>query len=392
MQSIAKLHISACPELTFEAEHCRSIPARKSGRLKIGFLSSYFREHSVGKLSRGFIEHFSRDLFEVIVFLLPGKKDAVTEAIVQSADKCILLNKNLKKDRVSIAKQELDCLLYLDIGMDPYSYFLSFSRFAPVQAMTWGHPDTTGIPNIDYFISSDLIEPPEASSHYTETLTHLSLMPTYLYRPEIPTQSYERSDFSLEDNGSLYIYPQTLFKLHPSYDATLAELLRRDHKGVLVFIDDGKGGHWNKLFIERLGRSYPDVVDRVTFVTKMHHKKFLGFLMLADAILDAPTFSGGVSSIEAFAMGAPIVTWPGEFMRGRVTAGYYKQMGLDDLIASDENEYVSLAMKLAHDPDFKSQMQNDIKANSHKLFERIEVVKEAEKIFLTAYDRLRIDQ
>ena len=392
MQSISKLHISACPELTFEAEHCQNKYVRKDSRLKIGFLSSYFREHSVGKLSRGFIEHFSRDLFEVIVFQLPGKKDAVTEAIVQSADSCILLSRKLKKDRELIAQQELDCLFYLDIGMDPYSYFLSFSRLAPVQAMTWGHPDTTGIPNIDYFISSDLIEPPEAPSHYTETLIRLSLMPTYLYRPEIPTQSYERADFSLGDQSSLYICPQTLFKLHPSYDAILAELMRRDPKGVLVFIDDGKGGHWKNLFIERLSRSCPDVVDRVIFVPKMPNKKFLELLILSDVVLDLPTFSGGISSIEAFAMGVPIVTWPGEFMRGRVTAGYYQQMGLDDLIASDANEYVSLAMKLAHDPDFKNQMQNDIKANSHKLFERIEVVREVENFFLSAYEQLRINQ
>jgi predicted O-linked N-acetylglucosamine transferase (SPINDLY family) len=361
-------------------------------RLKIGFLSSYFREHSVGKLSRGFIDHFSRDLFEVIVFQLPGKKDATTEAIVQSADRSVFLARNLEKDRALIAEQELDCLLYLDIGMDPYAYFLSFSRLAPVQAMTWGHPDTTGIPNIDYFISSDLTEPPEASSHYTETLIRLSLMPTYLYRPEVPTQNYERADFSLGDQGYLYIYPQTLFKLHPSYDATLAELLRRDPEGLLVLIDDGKGGHWKKLFIERLSRSFPDVVDRVTFIPVMPNKKFLGLLTLADAILDVPTFSGGVSSLEAFTMGAPIVTWPGEFMKGRVTTGYYKQMGLDDLIASDMDEYVTLAIKLAHDSDFKNQMQNDIKANSHKLFERIEVVREMENFFLSAHKQLHINQ
>jgi predicted O-linked N-acetylglucosamine transferase (SPINDLY family) len=388
MESIAKLHISVCPKLTFEAEHCRRKQVRKDGRLQIGFLSSYFKEHSVGKLSRGLIEHFSREIFEVIVFHLPGKKDAVTEAIVQSADRSVLLSRNLEKDRVSIAEQELDCLLYLDIGMDPYTYFLSFARLAPVQAMTWGHPDTTGIPNIDYFISSDSIEPPEASRHYTETLIKLSLMPTYLYYPDIPTQNYERAGFSLKNQGSLYLCPQSLFKLHPSYDATLAELLRSDPEGLLIFIDDNKGGHWKKLFIERLSRSYPDVVDRVTFVPKMPYEKFLGLLSLADAILDVPTFSGGVSSLEAFAMGAPIVTWPGEFMRGRVTSGYYKQMGLDDLIASNENEYVSLAIKLAHDPDFKNQMKNDIKENSHKLFERIEVVREMENFFLSAYEQM----
>ena len=84
-------------------------------------------------------------------------------------------------------------------------------------------------------------------------------------------------------------------------------------------------------------------------------------------------------------MGAPIVTLPGDFMRSRVTAGCYKQMGLNDLIAANSDEYVTLALKLAHDDDFKSRMQEDINANSHKLFERMEVVRELEAFFVEAY-------
>ena len=90
--------------------------------------------------------------------------------------------------------------------------------------------------------------------------------------------------------------------------------------------------------------------------------------MVADALLDIPTFSGGNTSLEAFAMGAPIVTWPQDFVRGRLTAGLYKQMGLSDLIATDANSYLKLALQLALDTDFKRQMQDDIKTNSIKNF------------------------
>ena len=71
-----------------------------------------------------------------------------------------------------------------------------------------------------------------------------------------------------------------------------------------------------------------------------------------------------------------------------MTSGYYKQMGLSDLIVSKEDEYISLAMRLANDFDFRNKMQNDIKANSHKLLERIKVVREVESFFLSAYDQL----
>ena len=84
-------------------------------------------------------------------------------------------------------------------------------------------------------------------------------------------------------------------------------------------------------------------------------------------------------------MSVPIVTWPGEFMRSRVTAGYYAQMGLNELIASNAEAYVSLAYKLAHDDIFKSRMKAEISVNSHKLYERIEVVREMEIFFSEAY-------
>jgi predicted O-linked N-acetylglucosamine transferase (SPINDLY family) len=392
LEDIAKLHIAACPKLTYEAKHCRFKKGEQKDRLRIGFLSSFFWNHTVGKLSRGIIEHFSRDHFDVIVFRLPGKKDEISEVIDQAADKVVPLYRKLDRDWKIIAEEELDILFYLDIGMDPYTYFLSFARLAPVQAVSWGHPDTTGIPNIDYFISSDLLEDPCTSRQYTEQLVQLSVLPTYYFPPKLPEKTFDRAEFGLPDEGSLYVCPQSLFKLHPEFDKVIGDLLRHDPVGRLVLIDDDKGGHWNNLIIERIGRSCPDIVDRVKFVPRMPNEKFLGLLILADALLDVPTFSGGNSSLEAFAMAAPIVTLPGNFMRSRTTAGCYKQMGLSDLIASDADSYVSLALKLAHDADFRSRMQTDIKENSHKLFERIEVVQEMEAFFIQAYNSFQKDE
>ena len=121
----------------------------------------------------------------------------------------------------------------------------------------------------------------------------------------------------------------------------------------------------------------------------MPHEKYLGLLILADALLDIPTFSGGNSSLEAFAMGAPIVTWPQDFIQGRVTTAFYKQMGLSDLIATDQESYLALALRLPGDRDFKRRMQDDIKANAHKLYERHEVVREMESFFIAAYEARR---
>jgi predicted O-linked N-acetylglucosamine transferase (SPINDLY family) len=385
LQDIAKLYIAACPRLTYEAKHCRSDQNREKGVLRIGFLSSFLRDHTVGKLACGMIQYFSRELFEVIVFRPPGIKDHMSEMIDRAADKVISLHRNLERDQKIIEKEELDILFYLDIGMDSYTYFLSFARLAPVQAVTIGHAETSGVPNIDYFVSSEMTEPTGASDYYSEQLIKLRYLPTYYYQPKVPVKPYTRDDYGLPEIVRLYIYPQTLFKIHPAFDMTLGELLRRDTDGRLVLIHDGMGDNWRKLLIERFTRTFPDVVEHVIFVPKMPYEKFLGLLLLADAILDNPYLSGINSGLETFGIGEPIVAWPGKFWSGRCVTACYNQMGLNELIATDAESYLALALRLAQDSKFKQQMQADIKANAHKLYERHEVVREMETFLIAAY-------
>jgi tetratricopeptide (TPR) repeat protein len=62
----------------------------------------------------------------------------------------------LERAHTQLGALELDVLFYQDIGMESVSYFLSFARLASVQCVSFGHPNTTGVPNMDYFISNDL--------------------------------------------------------------------------------------------------------------------------------------------------------------------------------------------------------------------------------------------
>ncbi len=311
--------------------------------------------------------------------------------IDRSADKVVSLSGRLEGDQRIIDGEKLDILFYPDIGMAPYSYCLAFARLAPVQVVCWGHPVTTGIPNIDYFLSSELLETPDASEHYSERLITLRNVPTYYFRPDPPEREYVRCDYGLPDDVNLYVCPQTLFKFHPQFDAIINDLLCHDPEGRLVVLDDKYGGCWKTLFYERFFRSYPEAANRIIFIPQMPHRKYLGLLILADALLDIPIFSGGSSSLEALAMGAPIVTWPQDFMRGRVTAAFYKQMGLSDLIATDAETYVDLALRLTRDTEFRQNMQAGIKANVHKLYERQETIQEMECFFIATYEARKVD-
>lgn len=390
MQEIAELHLALCPSLAETAPHCtanaEAIKRPAGKRLKIGFVSAYLRRHTIGKLNAGIIAQFSRQDFEVVVVRAPGGRDEMSREIDQSADSVVQLVGQLPVDRKKISDEAFDILFYLDIGMSPYTYFLSFARLAPVQAVTWGHPDTTGVANVDYFISSHLMEPEGADQHYCEQLVQLDYLPTYYMPPEPVDGPVSRAEFDLPESGAIYVCPQSLFKFHPDFDAVLKDLLEKDPKGWLVLISDAEPEPWRKLLDRRFETSLSGVQERVLFVAGMPEKKYLRLLSVSDVMIDIPQFSGGNSTLEAFAMGTPVVTWPDGFMRGRVTAGYYRQMGMDDLIVDNKQDYVEMALKVAHDSAFKRQMQEKISANRHKVFEQIGIVRQLEQFFKKAFD------
>ena len=386
MQNIAHLYLETSPELAFEAEHCRQTPPMKKKRMRLGFVSSHLRAHTIGKLNSGIIEHFSRDLFEVILVRAPGSEDEVSTKIDGYADDVVRLSGHLQADHELLASYKFDILFYLDIGLHPYTYFLSFARLASIQAVTWGHPDTTGVPNVDYFLSSKLMEPPDAEDHYSEKLILLETMPTCYKNPSALKKAPQRSDFGLDDGNNLYLCPQTLFKFHPEYDVVLRNILEQDPSGRLVLIADPPPEPWRQLLSERLRKSLGEVFEQVSFLPFMSEEAYLGLLCVSDVVLDIPSFSGGNSTLEAFAMGTPVVTWPGAYMRGRVTAGYYHQMIMNDLIADCAADYIKKSIQICQDPTFRQSMRRKIAERRHLLFERREVVREIESFFVWAHE------
>ncbi|OHC73765.1 MAG: hypothetical protein A3G18_05140 [Rhodospirillales bacterium RIFCSPLOWO2_12_FULL_58_28] len=389
LSDIGDFYINSCPELAWESPHCFD-PVERKGKLRLGIVSSFLFKHTIGVLFRGLIEKLSRDKFEVMIFRPHGDRDGLADHIDRSADKVFYIPTKVDAARELIAAQKPDILLYPDIGMTAWSYSLAFSRLAPVQAVTMGHPITTGIPNVDYFLSIRSMEPDNAEDHYRERLIKLEHFPSYFYPPEIPDDDLGRRRFGFADDAVIYVCPQNLTKFHPEFDHTLGEILRADPKGILVLID-GAHREWREYLLERFALSFadPDLIDRIIFLPNMPNIDFLRLLIIADAVLDTSHFCGGKSSLETFAMGVPIVTWPGKTMRGRVTSGFYRAMGFTDLIAENEQDYVRSAVRLANDGEFHNRAREQIREKAGVLFENMESVRELERFFITAVESAR---
>jgi len=359
-------------------------PVRKSvvpdDRIRIGFVSTYFRGHTIGKLWRGTIANLDRERFHVSVFSIGSFNDEVARFIRQHADHYEALPKILPNIARAIADSCLDVLFFTDIGMEPTTYFLAFSRLAPVQCVTWGHPVTTGVPSMDYFISGEDLETPEGNNHYTEKLVRMRNI-LYYYRPEVPEPLKGREHFGLPQDSHLYICPQTLFKFHPDFDMALGEILRRDSQGKVILIE-GNVQRWNDLLKKRWQTTLPDVADRIRFVPRQTKTGFLNLIAVSDVMLDTFHFGGGNTTYEGLATGTPVVTLPSRFLRGRITNAIYRKMNFTDCIASSPEEYINLAVKIATDREYQIHLRETILKNNYLLYENMGAVRELEEFFI----------
>jgi predicted O-linked N-acetylglucosamine transferase (SPINDLY family) len=358
-----------------------TVPA--GGKTRVGFLSRLLRGHTIGRLMRGMIAHLSRQAFEVVVLTVGAADDPIGCFLRDHADAYVVLPDDPQAARRLVAEQRLDVLFYTDVGMEPLTDTLAHSRLAPVQCVTWGHPSTTGIPVMDYFISQEDLDAEGAEAHYTETLVRLKTLPIYYYRPAPPAAPKGRADFGLPESGHLYVCPQSLFKFHPDFDDVLGRILRADPDGHVVLLR-GSRPEWEELLMRRLGRTLADVLERVRFVPRQDLPGFLSLNAVADVMLDPVHFGGGNTSYEALALGVPIVTLPSAFLRGRITYALYRQMGVLDCVAASADEYVGLAVRLGTDPAYRAGVRAKILAASAVLYENAAGVRELEEFLLRA--------
>ncbi len=384
-EALADLYRRAAPSLAYTARHCQpGAPPRTPGPIRVGFVSSFLCGHTISRLNSGLIEHLDRDRFHVTVIPL-GERDAETARLAGLADAACYPDTAMAASREQIAALELDVLIYTDIGMEATTYFLAYARLAPVQIVTWGHPVTTGIPTVDYFLSDASLEPAGAQDHYTERLINLGTMPCYYLPPMVPddpASDRERLGFAADDH--LYVCPQTLFKLHPAFDAYLVGILDSDPQARLVFIAGPEEATWQQLLCERLAAVSPNAPERLVFVGKCSRMDYLRLLRTADVLLDPIHFGSGNSAYEAVAVGTPVITQPGAFMRGRVMLGCYHAIGVPDCVVADQAAYVAAAVAIAGDPGRRQALSARILANRDRLFCNLQAVRRLEAFMADA--------
>ena len=353
-------------------------PLFHGGRPRIGFVSAYLRRHSVGLFFGNWICQLDAQKFESFVWYSGEACDAVTEKIRTHAT-----HFSHASDINALGREiyacRLDILVYLDVGMHPHSQVLAALKLAPVQCATFGHPVTTGIGSIDYFLSADAAEPDNARQHYTEQLIRLPRFGISYARPDV---SGKRTLSRLvRPRRPFLLCAQPLFKILPHFDRVIARIAR-ELPGCSIAFFESLWPRVNDAFVTRicgaLREAGVDPQTSLEMLPIMPYEEYLGTLATADVILDTPGFSGGNSSFDAIAVGAPLITWRGEMLRGRQTSAMLDIVGLPEFACASEDDYVRSAITLAANMGLQREVRERFSAGSRALFDDVGTIRALE--------------
>lgn len=387
---LAEYYQYALPQLVYTAPHCKE-PLSATQKRKVGFVSLYARaSHSVGASFAGILSAIAADeRFDVTLITGDSLTDEQMDAAYPALGrKRVLLPRKLALAQRTVAELALDVIVYLDIGMNVETYSLAFARLARTQCVLGGHPVTTGIPAMDYFLSADSIELPQAQDHYSERLVRLSHGAFYFHRPNVPTFDKSRTALNLPAAGHIYLCPMTLFKLHPEFDAAVEAILQVDKEGLVLFVETPGRPLYRELLSKRFDRTISaEVRDRVQFIPWISDKAdFMRVLEASDVILDPFHFGIGTTAIWTTAVGTPFVTLPSEYMRGRVGLFYCKMLNLEsECVASDKEDYVRKAVSFATRPDRRAEVKSRILARNDVFYENRQGIENV-KTFIATCD------
>ncbi len=356
-------------------------PRGSTGPAKIGFVVTNRHERAFVKSIGAVLERMNPERFELVVFGAERGVSGLREAVRGEHIRFVSLPSQLERSAATIREERLDVLYYWEIGTDFTNYFLPYYRLAPVQCTSWGIQVTSGIPQVDFYLSSALLEPADAAEQYSEQLVLASTLLTFQQRVAVSASPKTREDFGLSSDRHVYLCVQQLRKFHPDFDALLAGILRRDPQGIVVTADDRHGDFLGAQLRRRFVATMPDVAERIVFLPPQPPDDYLSLVAAADVLLDPLHYGGVNSSYDGFSLGQPIVTLPAGCQRGRYTLACYKKMGIADCVATDAEHYVEIALRLGTDPAFRAEVIEKIRRASPLLFDDLAAVSEHERIF-----------
>ncbi|MBF0295996.1 MAG: tetratricopeptide repeat protein [Magnetococcales bacterium] len=347
---------------------------RPAGPIRVGVVSGYFRDHSVWQaILKGFFLHLDRSRFQLFAFCTGSHLDEESR-LAMALSEFFATPRSLGEWVDQIRAMRPDVLLYPELGMDPMTFKLACLRLAPVQMAAWGHPETSGLPTMDCFLSGEMLEPGNGAANYREKLLKLPNLGVCVGRMSAGAgQDVDGSAFGLRPQDPILVCAGTPFKYDPACDGIFVELARRIEGCQLVFfIPSGRPELSRPLqdrLEQRLRSAGLEPAMHLFFLPWLPGEAFHGLMRHATLMLDTIGFSGFNTVLRAVECLLPVVTLEGRFLRGRLGAGILRRLGVTETIAGGIGEYVELAVRLTHDASWRQAIRERMAVNLPCLFE-----------------------
>ncbi len=339
----------------------KPIAPRSGVRNRIGLVSSFWRDCSVGSYFGEWILALTKAGFETHVVQLGPVFDPVTDALEKYANRLHRVDQSLEQCAGFISDLKCDVLIYPELGMDARCLVLAGLRLAAKQVCAWGHPVTSGLSTIDFYLTCELMEPANANAQYRESVLHLPGLGTRYQSPALPRRVELNTSLPL---GRRYLVPQSAFKIHPANDKIFATIAALDWSARLIFFN-AETEHISRQLRARLRNEFlkcganPD--RQLVFIEPVSREQYLKINSACDLMIDTRHWSGGNTSIDALFSGLPIVTSYGTTMRSRQSAAMISLIGLQqELVCSDSETIAKTAFSIAQDVNFRNSLSQQI--------------------------------
>ncbi len=330
-------------------KHLSTVKTRpKRGRAKVGLVSSAFRRGATMNYFHAWVDLIKQAGFEVGVIQLSHQFDQLTASIKSDSDFFLQGNFPLLETAEKIAQLECDFLIYLDLDITSKTRLLAQFSLAPIQLAAWGHPSSSGIQNLDGYISCAVMERDRADDDYRETLLRLPGIGTrYGFISNI--ENANRAELGLPE-GVLYYFPHVAAKFHPDTDAIFAEILSQDRAAKILMaapilsVERDLVSTRTKEICRSLGLGQ----EKIVLLPSLTRARFLQVMSQCDVLLDAPHYSAGAIALDALSIGLPIAALSGTLMRSRQTLGILSLLDQQQDCVANLSLHANNAMRIAH--------------------------------------------
>ncbi len=328
-------------------------------RLRIGYVSADFRDHSVALFLWPLLAHHDKHELEVYCYYNNTLHDAVTASLQGYADHWLPC-KTMTDEALAARIQDDGIDILVDLGGHTRgNRLLVFARKpAPVQVSYLGYPTTTGLSAIDYRLVTADTDPPGAEAWHSERLYRLPRS-LWCYRPPAALPAVEASSPARRTGFITFGSINNVAKVSDPAVGAWARLLQAVPGAQLAMTNLTEGAQ--RRMRERFA-AHGIAPQRLLLYGTLPHDAYLALFNRIDIALDPFPYAGTTTTCVALWMGVPVVTLIGETSAARSGYALLKTIGLAELAARNVDEYLSIAIELARDQGRLDNLRGGMRA------------------------------